>query len=49
MEYFCFCQGIKQGVFEIGNCFWAHQNWCPNFDRLATNKKIKPQKFETLL
>ena len=22
-----------QAVFEIGNCFWAHKNWCPNFDR----------------
>ena len=31
-------QGIIQGVFEIGNCFWAHKNWHPNFDKLTKNK-----------
>ena len=31
-------QGVIQGVFEISNHFWAHKNWCPNFDKLAKNK-----------
>ena len=26
-------QGRIQAVFEIGNRFWAHENWRPNFDR----------------
>ena len=26
-------QGRIQAVFDIGNCFWAHKNRCPNFDR----------------
>ena len=29
-----FLQGVKQGVFEVGNCFWAHKNRRPNFDKL---------------
>ena len=27
------CQGRIQAHFEIGNRFWAHKNWRPNFDR----------------
>ena len=27
-----------QGIFEIGNRFWAHKNWCPNFDKVTKNK-----------
>ena len=34
-EKFCRKQGIIQAVFEIGNRFWTHQNWFPNFDELA--------------
>ena len=26
-------QGRIQAVFDIGNRFWAHKNWRPNFDR----------------
>ena len=26
-------QGRIQALFEIGNCFWAHQNQYPNFAR----------------
>ena len=26
-------QGRIQAIFEIGNCFWAHKYWRPNFDR----------------
>ena len=22
-----------QALYEIGNCFWGHENWCPNFAR----------------
>ena len=25
--------GRIQALFEIGNHFWVHKNWCPNFDR----------------
>ena len=28
--------------FEISNWFWAHQNLCPNLDKLAKNKNMKP-------
>ena len=28
-------QGVIQGVFEIGNRFWAHKNWRPNFDKVT--------------
>ena len=28
-------QQITQGVFEIGNCFWACKNQSPNFDKLT--------------
>ena len=28
-------QGIIQAVSEVGNRFWAHQNWGPNFHKLA--------------
>ena len=31
-------QGIIQAVFEIGNRFWAHQNWRQNFDELISQK-----------
>ena len=31
-------QGIIQGVFEIGNRFWACQNRRPNFDKLTKTK-----------
>ena len=27
-----------EALFEIGNCFWAHKNWCPNFDRSTKDK-----------
>ena len=30
-------QGVIQGIFEIGNSFWAHKDWCPNFDKLTKN------------
>ena len=30
-------QGRIQAHFEIWNCFWAHKNWCPNFDRSTEN------------
>ena len=28
-------QGVIQGIFEIGNCFWAHENRHPNFNKLT--------------
>ena len=28
-------QGLIQGIFEIGNCFWARKNWHPNFDKVT--------------
>ena len=31
-------QGVMQGVFQIGNHFWVHENQCPNFDKLTKNK-----------
>ena len=31
-------QGIIQGVFEIGNRFWARKNRRPNFDKLTKTK-----------
>ena len=31
-------QGVIQSVFEIGNRFWARENWRPNFDKLTKNK-----------
>ena len=31
-------QGVIQGIFEIGNRFWAHENHRPNFDKLTENK-----------
>ena len=38
---------IVQAVFEIGNCFWAHQNWHPNFIELISQKNlIKPHELE---
>ena len=30
-------QGRIQAIFDIGNRFWAHGNWRPNFDRSAKN------------
>ena len=33
-SYENYCQGVIQGIFEIGNCFWVHENRCPNFDKL---------------
>ena len=38
MIYHTVWQGVIQGVFEIGNRFWAHENRCPNFDKLTKNK-----------
>ena len=36
-----------QAVVEIGNRFWAHQNWHPNFDELISQKNlIKPHKLK---
>ena len=31
-------QGVIQGVFEIGNRFWARENRRPNFDKLTENE-----------
>ena len=36
--------GIIQAVFEIGNHFWAHQNWRPNFDELSSQKNPESLK-----
>ena len=33
VEYHKRVQGVIQGVFEIGNRFWAHENWRPNFGK----------------
>ena len=32
-------QGVIQGVFEISNRFWAHENRRPNFDKLTKHKE----------
>ena len=37
-SYFLFYQGVIQVVFEIGKCFWAHENWRPNFEELRKYK-----------
>ena len=34
----CRSQGVIQCIFEVGNCFWAHKNQHPNFDKLTKNK-----------
>ena len=34
----CRSQWVIQCIFEIGNCFWAHKNQHPNFDKLTKNK-----------
>ena len=26
-------QGRIHALFKIGNYFWAHKDWCPNFAR----------------
>ena len=30
--------GVIQSVYEIGNHFWACENWCRNSDKLTENK-----------
>ena len=32
-------QGVIQGVFEISNRFWAHENRRPNFGKLTKHKE----------
>ena len=32
-DFYIYLQGRIKALFQIGNCFWAHKNWCPNFDR----------------
>ena len=34
-------QGVIQAVFEIGNRFWAHKNWRPDFNELIKKKNNK--------
>lgn len=43
-DFFAYqCSVVNTRYFEIGNRFWAHQNWCPNLNLVIEYNKKKPE------